>query len=354
RHDFKSAPPSTASSFHQSQPLTEPCRLDIRRKSSRKRRSPDKGLRTSKRSRSTNHQSRGTQEENELAFSIQSAHKPSLFDRNGEELYDNRVLRCLVISPAGRPIHRYESPLELLKALRDAIKAHRSLYLDGNILHRDISENNIIITDPDKAGGYSGMLIDLDLAKEVGSGRSGARHQTGTMEFMAIEVLLNIDHTYRHDLESSFYVLIWQCARHGWDKLKQLRALYQLYGWGHSMLEIWRAGSHLDQGEFERILMNDPSPPNDSMLKDWYNGTYKKIARIKRTDMGADGLEDILSEFPPIFDCAKPLCRAIRDILFPYGGRGIIVGTPQDPKRLYDPIIKAYNDAISLIQTSFL
>ena len=85
---------------------------------------------------------------------------------------------------------------ELLTALRDAIKAHRSLYLKGNILHRDISENNIIITNPGETG-FAGMLIDLDLAKVLGSGRSGARHQTGTMEFMAIEVLLGIDHTYR-------------------------------------------------------------------------------------------------------------------------------------------------------------
>ncbi|EDN02615.1 predicted protein [Histoplasma mississippiense (nom. inval.)] len=356
RHHFKSAPPSAASSFHQSQPLIEPRRLDIRRKSSsRKRRSPDKGMQVSKRSRSINQPSRDAQEENELAFSIQSAHKPSLFDRNGEELYDNRVLRCLVISPAGRPIYKYESPLELLKALRDAIKAHRSLYLDGNILHRDISENNIIITDPDKADGYSGMLIDLDLAKEVGSGRSGARHQTGTMEFMAIEVLLNIDHTYRHDLESFFYVLIWQCARHGWEKLMQLQKLYQLRAWSDdSMLNKWCTESHeknLNQGEFEHILTNDFSPPKDSMLKEWYNGTYKKIARIKRTDMGADGLEDILTEFPPAFVFAKPLCRAIRDILFQYGDRGIIVGTPQDPKRLYNPVIKAYDDAIAKIKS---
>ena len=60
-----------------------------------------------------------------------------------------------------------------------------------------------------------GMLIDLDLAKELSSGRSGARCHTGTMEFMAIEVLFGISHTYRHDLESFFYVLIWQCARRG-------------------------------------------------------------------------------------------------------------------------------------------
>ncbi|OJD15290.1 hypothetical protein AJ78_04439 [Emergomyces pasteurianus Ep9510] len=320
RHDFKSAPPSTASSFHQSQPLTEPCRLDIRRKSSsRKRRSPDKGMQASKRSRSINQLSRDTQQENELAFSIQSAHKPSLFDRNSEELYDNRVLRCLVISPAGRPIYDYKSPLELLTALRDAIKAHQSLYLDGNILHRDISENNIIITDPDKADGHSGMLIDLDLAKEVGSGRSGARHQTGTMEFMAIEVLLNIDHTYRHDLESFFYVLIWQCARHGWDKLNELQR------------------QELDQ-------------PKDSMLREWYTGTYKKIAIYKRGNMETGGFEYLLQEFPPDFEPVKHLCRTIRGVLFPYRKEGLIVGTPQDPQKLYDPIIKAYDDTIAMIE----
>ncbi|EEH33157.2 hypothetical protein PAAG_04210 [Paracoccidioides lutzii Pb01] len=310
-----------ASSFHQSQPLIEPRRLDICQKSSsRKRRSPDKGMQASKRSRSTNQPSRDTQEENELAFSIQSAHKPSLFDRNGEELYDNRVLRCLVISPAGRPIHEYKSRLELLTALRDAIKAHRSLYLDGNILHRDISENNIIITDPDQTNGHSGMLIDLDLAKEVGSGRSGAWHQTGTMEFMAIEVLLNIDHTYRHDLESFFYVLIWQCARHGWEKLNELH--------GHGQ-----------------------DPPKDSMLREWYTGTYKKIAIYKRGNMEAGGFEYLLHEFPPDFERVKHLCRTIRGVLFPYGKEGLIVGTPQVPQRLYDPIIKAYDDTIALIET---
>lgn len=85
---------------------------------------------------------------------------------------------------------------ELLEALRDAIKAHRSLYTKGKILHRDISENNIIITDPKEADGFKGMLIDEDLAKEIGSGRGGARHQTGTMEFMAIQVLQRVAHTY--------------------------------------------------------------------------------------------------------------------------------------------------------------
>ncbi len=123
-----------------------------------------------------------------------------------------------MISPAGRAIQDFRSIPELLEALRDAIKAHRSLYRDGKILHRDISENNIIITDPKETDGFTGMLIDEDLAKEIGSGRSGARHQTGTMEFLAIQVLQRVAHTYRHDLESFFYVLLWICARRAWER----------------------------------------------------------------------------------------------------------------------------------------
>ncbi|PGH35791.1 hypothetical protein GX50_01375 [[Emmonsia] crescens] len=324
-HNFRSAASSASSSVTQSQPHNPLSRsasnlrgLGISEKPTRKRRSPDARTLPPKRSRSSSQQSKNDQQDNELAFTVQSVQRPSLFDKNEEEPYDNRILRCLVISPAGQPIYEFNSPVELLLSLRDAIKAHQSLYLDGNILHRDISENNIIITDPKNTDGNSGMLIDLDLAKEVGT-RSGARHQTGTMEFMAIEVLLNVDHTYRHDLESFFYVLIWQCARHGWMKFNQLHKLYQLQ-----------------------------DRPKDSMLKEWYTGNYEKIATYKRGNMEAGGFERILmKEFPPWFDCIKPLCRAIRDILFPYNDRGLIVGTPQDPKCLYDPIIKAYDATIA-------
>ena len=147
--------------------------------------------------------------------------------------------------------------------LRDAIKAHRSLYLEGSILHRDISENNIIITNPKQANGFTGMLIDADLAKIVGGGRTGARHQRGTMEFMAIEVLRKVAHTYRHDLESFFYVLLWICARRAWER------------------------------EFGCKLVDRPI---ESMLRNWYTGSYKEIARSKQYDMGVDGFEELLTD----------------------------------------------------------
>ncbi|KAI4285290.1 MAG: hypothetical protein L6R38_000772 [Xanthoria sp. 2 TBL-2021] len=204
---------------------------------------------------------------------------------------------------------------ELLMTLRDAIKAHRSLYLKGNILHRDVSENNIIITNSDETGGFAGMLIDLDLAKVLGSGRSGARHQTGTMEFMAIEVLCGIDHTYRHNLESFFYVLLWICARRVWDK---------------------------------EILCSAVNRPKESMLSEWYKGSFKGIARRKEYAMGVNGFEELLDELPAAFNHVKPLCKKIRSILFPLLEDGaLFTGTRLDPpEKLYDPIIEAFEDAI--------
>jgi hypothetical protein len=57
----------------------------------------------------------------------------------------------------------------------------------------------------------------MDLGKELNSLPSGASHWTGTMQFMAIEVLQGKGHTYRHDLESFLYVFIWMCIRYGHD-----------------------------------------------------------------------------------------------------------------------------------------
>jgi len=85
----------------------------------------------------------------------------------------------------------------------------------SKILYRDISENNIIITTPVAKGDPKGRLIDMDLGKELNSVPSGASHRTGTMQFMAIEILQGKGHTYRRDLESFFYVFIWMCIRYG-------------------------------------------------------------------------------------------------------------------------------------------
>jgi serine/threonine protein kinase len=111
-----------------------------------------------------------------------------------------------VVSSAGRPLHIYRSVRELLEVLYNTIRGHKSLLKDRNILHQDISENNIIIIEAALEKDWKGMLINLDLAEKLGSILSRASHRTSTMQFMAIKVLQGKGHTYRHDLESFFYV----------------------------------------------------------------------------------------------------------------------------------------------------
>jgi serine/threonine protein kinase len=120
----------------------------------------------------------------------------------------------LITSLARRLLYLYKSVKELLEAFHDAIAGYRSLLDNGKMLYRDIFENNIIITTPAAEGDPKGRLIDMDLGKELNSVPSGASHRTGTMQFMAIEVLQGKGHTYRHNLELFFYVFIWMCIRY--------------------------------------------------------------------------------------------------------------------------------------------
>jgi hypothetical protein len=222
--------------------------------------------------------------------------------------FENRIFSCLVISPPGRAIHEFASVEELLEACRDFIKGHRSLYCEGRILHRDISENNLIITDTKQEGDPRGTLIDLDLAKGLDGGPSGARHRTGTMEFMAIEVLEGRPHTYRHDMESLFYVFLWVIIRHS-------------QGAGHGL-------------------------PEGSRLRSWYRWSYAEIANTKRGHMDKKAFKGILTEFPPVFEGLKLLSEELRDVLFPYR-EGLFTGTYGDPDKLYQPMIDAFDRAIA-------
>ncbi|KAJ8127438.1 hypothetical protein O1611_g6198 [Lasiodiplodia mahajangana] len=242
--------------------------------------------------------------------------KPSP-DTTVEDLWEDRIFSCLVISPAGRIISQFETIKEMLESIRDAIRAHQSLYTLGGILHRDISSNNIIITNPETTDGFKGMLIDLDLAKVMnGAPKSGARQQTGTMQFIAIEVLHRADHTYRHDLESFFYVLLWMCARVAWTKPN------------------WRG---------------EKTEPENSLLLRWVMGDFGAIADAKLFHMLPDGFSRVLDEFPEAFNVVKPLCWELRRILFPQGKDGMtVLGTPPGPPDiLYASIIEAYDKAIS-------
>ena len=312
---FRNTTLSPAASFSQSQSLLSQSfgqlySLATAGELPKKRKSVDAVGSPSKRSRSNSQSPDKAKRDKEVNSQTTG------LDTRDDSSFDNRILRCLIISPAGRALRDFESIPELLEALRDAIKAHRSLYIDGKILHRDISENNIIITDSKETNGFTGMLIDVEYGKENGNGRSGARQQTGTMEFMAIQVLQGVAHTYRHDLESLFYVLIWICARRVWER---------------------------------EFLCSAVDRPKESMLNEWYTGSFKEIARRKRDHMGVDGFEELLDELPLAFGHIKPLCKKIRGILFPFLKDGaLFTGTLSDlPEELYHSILEAVDHSIA-------
>ena len=119
------------------------------------------------------------------------------------------------------------------------------------VLHRDISENNLMIyrpgeTDriPDKVSeqyfvhspsqtpelnkpqSSHGILNDFDMASmrkkdgTIDSDNDRHHHLTGTRPFMALDLLEHQSsteptvHLYRHDLESFLYILVWAATRY--------------------------------------------------------------------------------------------------------------------------------------------
>jgi hypothetical protein len=116
----------------------------------------------------------------------------------------------------------------------------------------------------------------------------------------------DLEHTYRHDLESCFYVFLAVCISHGWIERKRPRT----------------------------------DPPQD-----WYIGGYKNIAVRKRGAMERCGFRSVLTDFCPKFAGAKELAWELRDLLFLCGE--LRTGTPAEPPAvLYGQMISSFDKAI--------
>ncbi|KAG5949472.1 hypothetical protein E4U58_001977 [Claviceps cyperi] len=150
------------------------------------------------------------------------------------------------------------------------------------------------------------------------SDHDGTLHAVGTLSFMAVEGLLKINHTYRHDVESFFYLLLWLCGHEAWDPVKGLAV----------------------EGE-EQFL--------ESYFQEWHAGTLHQIATHKKGHMAnIDCLKTtLMCEFPKALDVVKPLCEELWRIIFPPTDLGPNFGTPwNNPGELYDPVITAFDKAI--------
>ncbi|SZF05200.1 unnamed protein product [Blumeria hordei] len=258
-----------------------------------------------------------------IAESIRAASNADIIMADDSTVYRNRWETVIAAKPFGRAIDEKTTPLELICGLRDAIKGHQSLYMDTKILHRDISINNIILTDPKRNDGCHGVLIDLDLAISLADDNcsESSKTLTGTMEFMAVGLLHQYAYgkkngcfnTYRHDLESFFFVLISVCIRFGWGSEKS---------------------------------------PHLGMLRKWYKGEavdmyFCKLGAISNASFKTNTVD----VFSTKFSCLKELASTLQKILFDRTN-GPWLGTDPCPQNLYNPILKAFDDEIEKLKSA--
>ncbi|VCU40350.1 Bgt-51007 [Blumeria graminis f. sp. tritici] len=229
-----------------------------------------------------------------------------------DEFYVKRRLTYVKLTPVGRLIHSAVTVREFVSGIRDAIIGLRNLH-GKNIIHGDISSGNIILTGPDKDGKTKGILIDLDMSSlhKNENEKNLPRTITGTTMYMALELMkaisfkkLSLKQTYRHDLESCFYVLIVGCM------------------------------TYCDQAMPEH-------------LKEWYSHSSSTCFSSKQSDM-IHFEERIIDYFLPKFQGVKELARNLHQILF--GNKDIGYGSPIDPNILYNPIIEAFDESISRLE----
>ncbi|KAF5341005.1 hypothetical protein D9611_006098 [Ephemerocybe angulata] len=129
----------------------------------------------------------------------------------------NRTLSRITMKRYGPSIAYSTSQWRLIASLRDAIQGHFNL-IKANVLHRDVTTENILLGEEGAPVGQRGILIDLDMAAPVKGKRApfSVEGRVGTWLYLSFAVLANgkanrglacVDHDYLDDLESFFYVL---------------------------------------------------------------------------------------------------------------------------------------------------
>ncbi|PSR82193.1 hypothetical protein PHLCEN_2v6116 [Hermanssonia centrifuga] len=155
----------------------------------------------------------------------------------------------------------------------------------ANILHRDISANNVMFEIRD--GVVNFILIDYDLATMVDPdgeplAAPSSKHRTGTLPFMAHELLddmsrprppeyRRVTHRLRHDFESLFYL-----------------CLYCIF----TMIKV--------EDEKRRMQMH-------TYVREWQTGSLDGIASIKHrlcADVSGDSISELV--FPAPCEALRP------------------------------------------------
>ncbi|KAG2048641.1 hypothetical protein BDR06DRAFT_999566 [Suillus hirtellus] len=134
---------------------------------------------------------------------------------------DSRVIRIILLRKLD-PITTL-SDKEFLLAWWEVVKCkcHRALWKRG-VHHRNVSPSNIM--GYRFGGRFISILNDFDLSS-IEQDHPRGFERTGTVPFMSLDLLTpettadEVEHIYRHDVESLIWVLIWVSLRYEDGKL---------------------------------------------------------------------------------------------------------------------------------------
>ncbi|KAJ2233270.1 hypothetical protein IWW45_004321 [Coemansia sp. RSA 485] len=138
----------------------------------------------------------------------------NMFAKLGKDIIKDiphRVHKRIAMEPVGLSIREARSVDELIVVAADVMKAHQEILRRCDILHRDLSPYNMLMTR-DSDGMAHGMLIDFDCAVWASEESAQPRaNMTGTLPYMSIANLdeLAIKRTSLDDWESLIYILCW-------------------------------------------------------------------------------------------------------------------------------------------------
>ena len=190
---------------------------------------------------------------------------------------------------------------------------HGTLYFYERVLHGDISRSNILLSP--ETPSTTGLLIDLDHSSALNPppiqhGSSTARRRTGTIPYMAIDLLRNEyeEHLYHHDVESFLYVILWSCLYNSRDCG---------YVPGPEDPDLNRRVEAAGSLFHKKVKSITADYLFDPLFKWREGGTYEQIGGAKKDDM-EHGFESLLGMLKPGFDIEplRVMLRALKKALF--------------------------------------
>ncbi|KAJ2556096.1 hypothetical protein EV175_002118 [Coemansia sp. RSA 1933] len=203
-----------------------------------------------------------------------------IYEYNKRDKQVFRVQRHLCTTPVGHPLNTVENEEELVLVLADVMEYHNAIFEQCNVLHRDISVNNILVVRDFEGQSASqpvrGLLIDYDHAICMDQRYRSHSRRSGSLPFMSIHNLEahESERTPLDDWESLLYVICW-LATFGINQADRERI-----GSGHGAKILkWRKGNMKDIADEKRNQMNTLEGFRSNILAG-FQGRYKLLAML--------------------------------------------------------------------------